>query len=431
MAEPRWHQLGLRTVQLAGIVTGHAVASVPAVVRVAPRGRTAVREVLWTRLRGLLTAMGASYIKGAQLLSTRQDLLDPALCESLSKLQDRVPAMSDRQVRETVERAYAGGEWPFAEFDWEPLASGSIACVYRARLLDGTDVAVKVRRPGLDWRMTADFGLMATGARVIQRVPAFARLPAVTMVQQIRDAVLGQLDFGAEAEALDLLRANLGDLSYLRVPAPVPDASREGVLVMEFVPGLRRFRRDDLAPEVAELAVRRVLQCVYRMLFIDGVVHCDLHPGNLYLDEDGEVVLLDAGFVVHLTPRVRKLFAEFFFNMSRGNGRQCASIVERSARNEAGTADLERFRAGIIELVEGAHAKPAGEFQLAPFAATLFDLQRRCGLFAAPEFVFPLLSLLVLEGMINEFDANVDFQAEAKPVLIRALLTAIPKEKAA
>jgi ubiquinone biosynthesis protein len=86
--------------------------------------------------------------------------------------------------------------------------------------------------------------------------------------------------------------------------------------------------------------------------------------------------------------------------------------------------DIEVFRRGVIELVQANHRRTAGQFRLAPFAARLFDLQRRSGIAAAPEFVFPLVSLLVLEGMINEFDVNVDFQAEAIPTLITALRAA-------
>ncbi|MBO4207814.1 ABC1 kinase family protein [Micromonospora echinofusca] len=409
----------------------HALATVPAVARSAPRGSTAVRVVLRDRLRALVCELGASYIKGAQLLSTRQDLLPAAVCETLGQLHDRVPAMSTEQARIVVDTAFAGREWPFAEFDWTPIASGSIACVYRATLHDGREVAVKVRRPGIGPRMHADFALLASGARLMQRLPGMRRLPASEMVGQISEAVLRQLDFETEAESLRMLGGNLSDLDFLRVPTPVDEIRADGILVMEFIPGLRRVTGGELPAETAALAVRRVLHCVYRMLFLDGVVHCDLHPGNLYLDLQGEVVLLDAGFVVHLKPRVRRLFAEFFFNMSRGNGRQCADIIVRSTDNGGAGADLERFRTEIIELVSATHKKSAGEFQLAPFAAKLFDLQRRCGLYAAPEFVFPLLSLLVIEGMINEFDAGVDFQAEAKPVLIKSLLTAVPREPAA
>lgn len=416
-----------RALSIAAIAAGRGCAALPAL---AVSGTTARREVWRRHLRALLTTLGPSFVKGAQLLSTRQDLLPPEVCAALRRLHDQVPPMSEGEARQALRTAYADRLWPFAEFDWKPIAGGSIACVHRAVLTDGRQVAVKVRRPGIGPRMRADFALAEWGARLMERLPGMRGLPASEIVRQCRDAVLAQLDFAAEAEALDTLRRNLGDLAYLRVPEPVPTAGAEGVLVMEYLPGLRRVRPQELPDDVAEVVVKRVLRCAYRMLFIDGLVHCDLHPGNLYIAADGGVVILDAGFVVRLEPRVRRLFAEFFLNMARGNGAYCADIVVRSARTIDPGADLDAFRAGIGELVAGATSRPAREFALAPFAAGLFDLQRRSGLYAAPEFVFPLLSLLVLEGVINEFHADVDFQNEAKPVLFKALLTGVPIQRA-
>ncbi|MGV9308792.1 ABC1 kinase family protein [Nonomuraea sp. NPDC003727] len=415
-----------RALAIAAVTVRRSCAALPAI---ALSGRGSRRAVLRKQLRTLVTELGPSFVKGAQLLSTRQDLLPREICEALGRLHDQVAPMSEQDAREAVRSAYAGRPWPFADFDWEPIASGSIACVYRAVLTDGRQVAVKVRRVGIAPRMRADFALAESGARLMQRLPGMRGLPAGEIVGQCRDAVLAQLDFAAEADALDALRRNLGDLAYLRVPEPVREAGAEGVLVMEYLPGLRRIEPAELPAEVAELVVRRVLRCAYRMLFINGLVHCDLHPGNLYIAPDGGIVILDAGFVVRLEPKVRRLFAEFFLNMARGNGPYCAGIVIRSARSIGEHADLDAFREGIGALVAGAASRPARDFRLAPFAAKLFDLQRRSGLYAAPEFVFPLLSLLVLEGMINDFHADVDFQNEAKPVLFKALLTGVPIER--
>jgi ubiquinone biosynthesis protein len=419
-----------RAARITAVTAGRAVRSAPVVVAAATRGKAGVRAAAITELQRLTIALGPSFIKAAQLLSTRRDVLPGPVCEALGELTDQVPAMSAGTAESVVRAAYRGRPWPFATVDWAAAASGSIACVYRGTLLDGREVAVKVRRPGIAAPMSTDFRLLRAGAAAVERLPGFRRLPATRIVGQLGDAVLGQLDFEAEARALTLMRGNFAGQAHLRLPEPLSEASAEGVLVMEFLPGLRRMRRGDLSPETAVLAVRRILRCAYQMLFVDGLVHCDMHPGNLYLTADGGIVLLDMGFVQILSPKVRRLFAEFFLNMARGNGDYCADIIIRSAEGTAG-ADLAAFRADIVELVAGTTERKAGEFELGPFAARLFDIQRRHGVSAAPEFIFPLLSLLVLEGMINEYDADVDFQAEAKPMLIKALLTGVPREAAA
>lgn len=417
-----WARLASRLGAWAAAGLRHGTAATGAVLRHRLARDDAGADRARRRLTRMLLELGPTFVKGGQLLSTRQDLLRPELCRVLSQLHDRVVPMTRAQAETAIEHAYGSSPgWPFAEFCWTPTASGSIACVYRARLRDGRDVAVKVRRPRIRERMRADFVLLSKGAKVIERVPGMRKVPAQRMVDQIGFAVLRQLDLATEAMVLAELRTNLGGGTYFRVPEPFPDVSGDGVLVMEYIDGLGRFGPGDMDREQCREVVRRVLHGVYRMLFLDGLVHCDMHPGNLYLTRDAEVVLLDAGFVVQLDPMVKRLFAEFFLNMSLGRGEDCAEVVLRSSEHVPSGADLGFFRDGIVELVESVHRRTAGQFRLAPFATRLFDLQRRSGIAAAPEFIFPLVSLLVLEGMINEFDVDVDFQAEAIPTLLRAL----------
>jgi ubiquinone biosynthesis protein len=203
------------------------------------------------------------------------------------------------------------------------------------------------------------------------------------------------------------------------VPEPLPELYGEGVLVMEFVEDLIRFAPEELDATARSAAARRAMAAVYEMLFVDGLVHCDLHPGNMYVDRDGSLIILDAGFVITLPEAVRASFADFFINMSMGNGPVCADIVIDTAATVAENCDLDGFREELTELVDGSAGARSGDFNLAKFAGRLFDMQRRFGLYPAPEFAFPLLSLLVMEGMVQGLDPDMDFQAEALPVLRR------------
>ncbi|GGM84268.1 hypothetical protein GCM10012275_63660 [Longimycelium tulufanense] len=368
----------------------------------------------------LLEDLGPTFIKGGQLLSTRRDLLSPLWCDALKGLHDRVRPMSMSDAERALARAYPNGH-PFTQFVWEPVASGSIACVYRALLPDGRTVAVKLRRPGIERVMAADLALLRVGTRFLQRVPRLRRVPMERMVVQVGNAVLRQLDFHQEARALGKLRSNLAPLPDLQLPQAISSACGEGALVMEYLKGLRTLEPDELSPPIRRRLVETVLRGVYRMLFVDGLVHCDMHPGNLYLAPNGKIALLDAGFVVHLPRQVRRLFSEFFLNMTLGRGDKCAEVILRSAEDVSGRDDVEAFRGAISDLVRSASGSRAESFRLAPFAASLFDLQREYGIAAAPEFVFPLMSLLVLEGMVNDLCPEVDFQAVAVPVLQSAL----------
>ncbi|SMC51532.1 ABC1 kinase family protein [Lentzea albidocapillata] len=417
-------QLVLRAITVVSISLWHLALACPVIVVRACVSRAEAGAVVQRRTRRLVVALGPAFVKGAQLLSTRRDVLPVRWCEALADLHDRVPPMPVRTARKVLRSAY-GGAPPFA-VDWNSVRSGSIACVYRAEL-DGLPVALKVRRPRVRKLIEQDFAIMRAGAAVTARLPWFRGLPAVAVLRQIGAAVAAQADFEAEAGALAELRTVLADVEYLHIPRPLPSYGTEGVLVMEFVDGLSPLATETTpAAQRAQLA-RRVLFCVYRMLFLDGLVHCDMHPGNLYLGRDGRIVLLDAGFVVRLEPRVRRLFAEFFMHMARGDGPHCAEILQESAEGVAEWADVAAFRRGTVALIEESSGRAARDFSLVRFATRLFDLQRVNGLFAAPEFIFPLLALLVLEGRINELDEEVDFQAESIPVLTRAVMSGLLK----
>ncbi len=412
-----------RIVQLVAL---SAAVLIPALLLALPHllwgNRTRAHRRLFRRVTTLLMLLGPAFVKAGQVLGTRRDILPPALCDELSVLQDSVRPMTAEQARQAVRAAY--GTDPsqiFAELDYEPVASGSVAGVYRGKLRSGKEVAVKIRRPGIDHVMNVDLGLMRRGAALAAKLPVFRGVPVTELIGQMCDAVLGQLDFRREADSLHRLRANLSAVPRVWVPKVYPDECRGSCIVMEFIPGLDLGVTDRTSPAVNKRFASSALTSIYQMLFVDGFVHCDMHPGNLYFTSSAQVVVLDAGFSVQLSDRLRRLFAEFFLNMSLGRGERCAQIVIESAAGLKPDADVDGFLERMGALVERNHGLPAKEFSLIGFATEMFDLQRGCGVHAAPELIFPLLSLLVIEGTIRRLDPDIDFQQTARPVLSKGV----------
>lgn len=382
-----------------------------------------------------ISRSGPTFIKMAQLLSTRVDLLPPALCARLATLHDNVPPMRPSVARKLADKRLGGRlDELCAEFEPEAVASGSIASVYRATLRDGSVVAIKVRRARVDRVLRADLTLMRIISGLMAKLPAFRSLPVAEMVGQLSAAIAAQLDFRREAESLRKLADNLRSLPGVRVPAVrtdvVAEEDADGILVMEFVPDLVRRTPADLPEDAGPALVSLCLDAVYQMLFRDGLVHNDLHPGNLYFMADGSIVIVDAGFVSTLSHGAKKSFAEFFYAMAMGNGIRCADILtETGIKPEK--FDLEAFRTEIADLVAASSGARSKDFNLLQFSTKLFDIQRRHQLYAEPEFVFPILSLLVLEGAIKEFAPETDFQGKAVPYVLAALVEAEPEADAA
>ncbi|GAA1032594.1 hypothetical protein GCM10009557_31580 [Virgisporangium ochraceum] len=369
---------------------------------------------------------GPTAVKVAQLLSTRLDLLPPRVCRALATLHDDAPPIPAGVARRiAAERLGAPLETLFRTFTPLPGASGSIACVYRAELADGTVVAVKLRRPGIASTIAADLRLFRLGSSLIADTRLMRGLPTRAAVAQLSAAIADQLDFTRKAAALAAVADAVSGFPHVRVPRPHPDLADPartdaGVLVMDFVAGLARRTPADLGAAASARAVESSLDAVYKMLFTDGLVHCDLHPGNLYFFPDGSVCVLDAGFVVALPAAAQRAFTEFFFRMGTGNEARCADLVLSTVDPPVGFDDAG-FRRELGALVRSVTGSRAQEFELLDFAVRLFDIQRRFGLYADPQFVFPLLGLLVLEGAIKEYHPTADFQGLAVPHLMRAM----------
>ncbi|MEV4711617.1 AarF/ABC1/UbiB kinase family protein [Micromonospora sp. NPDC049374] len=382
-------------------------------------------DALGVELSRLLDRLGGAYLKLGQLLATRVDVIGPDLAAALGRLHDRARPMSAGAALSTVRSGF--GQVPaFLEeaVRRPPVASGSVACVYRAET-EGRILAVKVLRPDVGWAMRSDLAAIRALAASLQRLPKLRRIPLAEIVDQLADSLLTQLDFVAEAQNLRQLREDLGRVPGVVVPQVVAEHCRPGVITMEFLDGLDTSTVHQLAPRQREQEVRALVQAVYRMLFINGFIHVDLHQGNTYFRTDGTVAVVDAGFAFRMAEPARRTFTEFFAGMIRGDGETCADILLSTTRGDLSGADIDGFRRDVIRLVTGSAGLTAEEFSLVAFSVELFDLQRRRGLFAEPQFVFPLLCLLSLEGTVKRHHPSMNFQLEAAPHVMHGLLDTV------
>jgi ubiquinone biosynthesis protein len=351
-----------------------------------------------------LQALGPTFVKFAQTSSTRRDTLPPALADELQRLHDTVRPMSRRRAGKALREA---GIDAFAEVGTVPTASGSIACVYRGVLTDGRVVAVKLKRPGIGPRMRADLELLQRAVRTMQRMPRMRGMPMADLVGYVGQAILGQLDFAREARNIQRLRDCLAPMPQIRVPAVFPELCTPNCLIFEYLSRLDTATPDALPADVREHLAGRVLQAAAKMMFSDGFVHCDPHPGNIYLTRDQRVVILDAGYCVQLPDRVRDLIGEFFGCLARGDGERCGEIVLESAV-DATTVQREAFVADMAAVV-GELAGEAG-FDMKVFGDEVFRLQQKHGIYARSEFAFPLMAMNTLDGTVRRLADGVDFR---------------------
>lgn len=382
------------------------------------------QDLLGQSIVELCEALGATYIKIGQLLSTRADLMPLAILRQLERLQDRVAPFDPRRVPAIL--AEQLGRPPadvFASIDSEPISSASVASVYRATLHNGRIVAVKIRRPEIVRVVHNDLRLMRWGTQLLVRLPPLRSVPMVELIEEMGEAIEHQLDFRREAENNRRFRSYFARDQHICIPALVEEYCTDAMLVMDYIPDLMRINQLRQQGIEYRPSVVTGLKALYQMIFIDGFIHCDLHPGNLYFRAGGDVTLLDMGFVKEFSLKERYLFARFFFGIVLNKGKECAQIIHETALSVSPAFDYEVFERAVSDLIRRSTGVRASEFQVASFAAQLFDIQRRCGLRASPNFVMAILALLVFEGIVKSYYADLDFQHEAIPFMFKASIT--------
>lgn len=272
----------------------------------------------------VLQALGPTYVKIGQLASNRSDLLPKAYCDAFEKLRDDANAMPFDVVIEQIDRAY-GKSWHevFASIDPVPLGAASIAQVHKATLLDGTTVAVKVRRPGVAESMAEDIMLM----KHLLALGEFASnshrdilLSLEGFIEEIERTTASEVDFTSELHNLMRFHDELADEEGVTSPVAYPQYSCESVLVMEFVQGTEISHTQALREQGIDVSAlaRRVCQSYVTQVLDDGFFHADPHPGNI-LVRDGEVVWIDLGMVGTLTVSERMLVGKVFTAVATDN----------------------------------------------------------------------------------------------------------------
>ncbi|MFL6237921.1 MAG: ABC1 kinase family protein, partial [Actinomycetes bacterium] len=283
------------------------------------------------RLTADLEQRGPTFVKVAQLLSTRPDLLPPPYIEALSRLQDDVEPFSLDAAKEVIETELGVRiTHLFTSFDEVPIAAASLGQVYRASLHDGRHVAVKVQRPDIRHQILEDLDVLGRVADLVtNHTDVGGRLGLADVFAEFRRTLLEELDYTREAANLVTLGEILRDHERVVVPQPVKDYCTSRVLTMDLLDGRKVTDLGPLAQleiDGRELADALVHAYLDQMLGA-GLVHADPHPGNVLILKDHRLGLIDAGMVVRLPDSTRKDLVKLLLAVSEGRGEDAARVL--------------------------------------------------------------------------------------------------------
>jgi ubiquinone biosynthesis protein len=378
------------------------------------------------RLRLALEALGPIFVKFGQVLSTRRDLLPSDIADELAKLQDRVQPFPAEEVMAILQRVYGkpAGQ-VFRDFSPLPIASASVAQVHLAALPDGTEVAVKVLRPGISLVIAKDLALLHAGASLMEWLWADGRrLRPHEVVDEFAKHLEVELDLLREASNASQLRRNFEDSPLLLVPAVHWDYCLSEVMVMERMHGTPVSQVAALRAQGVDIPrlARAGVEIFFTQVFRDGFFHADMHPGNILVATEGEMsgryVALDFGIMGTLTDIDKNYLAQNFLAFFRRDYRRVAEAHIESGWAPKDTR-VDDFESAIRAVCEPVFAKPLKEISFGRVLLRLFQTSRRFNIQVQPQLVLLQKTLLNVEGMGRDLDPDLDLWETAKPYLER------------
>ncbi|MEY2433437.1 MAG: ubiquinone biosynthesis protein [Acidimicrobiaceae bacterium] len=378
-----------------------------------------------------LEAMGPTFIKLGQLLSTRADLLPPVYLEALARLQDDVEPFSFAEIEQIVtDELGVRISKAFRSFEHEPLASASLGQVHRAELRDGRQVAVKVQRPGVREQVAHDMEVIEQLAEFLdEHTKTGRKFGFAPMVEEFRVAITAELDYLLEADNLRVLGQVLSQYDKIVVPQPVNDYTTSIVLTMDYVGGRNVSTIGPLAQlDIdGDVLAEELFRAYLDQILVHGFVHADPHPGNVLLTDDHRLALIDLGMVTRVSPQMQDELLKLLIAISEGQGAEVAAVMAGLA-DHPDDYDHAAFERQIVDLVQRNQTVAMGDFNAGAVVAELARIAGQCGLRPPSELTMLAKALLNLDQVASnlapDFDPNAAIRDHVADVMRHKMLQA-------
>jgi ubiquinone biosynthesis protein len=402
---------GQRLRQILAVAARHGLGSVFG-------GNDATRAA---HLREACEELGTTFIKLAQLLATRADLLPEVYRDELRKLQDSAAPIAARDVEEVIRQELGAPPAElFAFFDREPAASASIGQAHAARLPDGREVVVKVRKPGVEQQVEIDLEILRDEAHAwTERFPALAPYDVPALVREFSDTLRGELDYTKEAANARFFAETFADRAGFALPEVLDEYSTARVITMTKAQGVRADEVH-LTKRRRKSAARRISQFVLEPALSTGIFYADPHAGNVLIRDDGVVAVVDFGMIGRLTPDARRRVAEVFIAIDR---RDAERLTDRIIEIAAPPHPLERgaIVTEIDRLLERYVGEALESVHFGEAISELLDLIRRNRMRLPGNYALLFKSLIMTEGLLQMLDPDTSMSTLLEPLTDKIL----------
>lgn len=356
------------------------------------------------RVRMALTELGPTFIKLGQVLSLRPDLVGSEQAAELQQLQSQVPADPFEQIKAVVETEL---KLPineaFSEFSELSMASASIGQVHAAKLIDGTPVVVKVQHVNIQSKVNEDLEVLRGLAMLAERIPEFAVWQPRGIVEQLSRSIKRELSFSRELSNLLMFQASLKNFEGIIIPHAYAELSSARVLTMERVEGqsIHCLSSPDALPDVDRIAIARRVSSLYvQSIFLKGHYHADPHPGNILIQEDGTIALLDFGMVGRIDDSLRGTIEQMLWAVMQQDSALLTSLIKRAGKIPASIDDAQLSN-DVADLIATYGTQPLDSLDLSGALNDATDILHRHRITLPSQMGILIKTLVTLEGTLR------------------------------
>jgi predicted unusual protein kinase regulating ubiquinone biosynthesis (AarF/ABC1/UbiB family) len=379
-----------------------------------------------------LEKMGPTFIKLAQLLSTRADLIPGPYLDALARLQDNVEPFSYEEVEQIVsDELGVRISKAFTEFEQVPMAAASLGQVHAATMRDGRAVVVKVQRPGIRETIVKDLDVLTDIAAFMDKhTESGKRYEFQGILTELRKSLLRELDYRQEARNLSIFANNLKQFDVIVVPLPVEGFTTSRVLTMDFIKGKKITSLSPLGWIDIDglMLAEQFFHAYLKQILVDGFFHADPHPGNVFLTEDKRIALIDLGMVGRIAPRAQENILQQLLAISEGRGDAVAEMTIKMGEPKA-DFDEQRFSRQVADLVTQHHDADLQNLDAGRIVLEIQRIAGETGFRLPPEFTLIAKSLLNLDQVVHtldpSFDPNASIRQHASEIMQQRLLQSL------
>jgi ubiquinone biosynthesis protein len=373
------------------------------------------------QVRLAIEELGPAFVKLGQILAGRADLFGPEWIAEFEKLHSHVPAVAfDVLLPQLREDLSGEPQDVFARFDVAPLAAASIAQVHRAQLKDGTEVVVKIRRPGITEVIEADLRLLGHLAALVEaEMPALKPYRPQLLVRELAKSLRRELDLAAECRHAERIATNMAPLPHIVIPRVHWAHTGARVNVQDYVGGVPGNQLEQLTAEAGfdrTLLAQRGAHAVLKMIVQDGLFHADPHPGNVFYLSGNRIAFIDFGMVGRLSERRREELLQLLLGLVERHPQTVADVLLDWTGDDHGV-NLSQLETEIEAFVDQYHGTPLAELSLGQMLSDVTAILREHRLGLPSDLALLIKAFITLEGMGRGLDPSFHMATQATPML--------------